>query len=326
MTICRARPSKPYGVTYALALATFGRRQGNISRLLLRLCLASAFAWGNEAVAGGATAAEGDGTAQPVACPASGLVPDPLNATYTIEGVPVRLKEGRAETPAAPNSALRVRTSVFGEPAQGSLDAGGAIGSALILVHSPGGSGTFYYVGVAGRLSDGYVGSNAVLLGDRLVVKSVSLRNGLVIVEYLERAPEAPMAAAPTIPSTMVLRYRRGRLRSLAAIGEGELLMEGHVRVGHESRTFTPCGQDTPQWILGDSPAWNEIVAVYHDTLPDAQPGAPLFMMLAGSAVTSPEEGFGSEYLVAISAVHLFAAIPGGKCPCQPESKKATSE
>jgi hypothetical protein len=47
---------------------------------------------------------------------------DPLDATYLIQGVAVRLMDGRCEFPAAPGSATMIRTSVFGKPVYGDID------------------------------------------------------------------------------------------------------------------------------------------------------------------------------------------------------------
>lgn len=70
---------------------------------------------------------------------------DPLNATYRIEGQPIALVDGHHESPAAPGSATKVRTAVWKQPVFGDLDGDGDEDAALLLIHDPGGSGTFYY-------------------------------------------------------------------------------------------------------------------------------------------------------------------------------------
>jgi hypothetical protein len=51
--------------------------------------------------------------------------PDPLNATYLIDGVAVPLRDGRHEEGAAPGSAAMIRTSAFGQSAYGDIDGEG---------------------------------------------------------------------------------------------------------------------------------------------------------------------------------------------------------
>ena len=76
--------------------------------------------------------------------PEDGAAADPRNATYTVDGRPVPLHNGRHEAEAAPGSAAKAVTAVFGEPAVGDLEGDGVEDAVLILVHDPGVSGTFY--------------------------------------------------------------------------------------------------------------------------------------------------------------------------------------
>src|SRR6185295_1067652 len=70
---------------------------------------------------------------------------DPSNTGYTVDGQTVMLVEGKSETPAAPGSATKITTTIFGEPVRGDVNGDGVNDAALILVQNSGGSGTFYY-------------------------------------------------------------------------------------------------------------------------------------------------------------------------------------
>ena len=74
---------------------------------------------------------------------------DSQNATYIIEGEEVMLQDGHAEKEAAPGSATKIITSIFGELTKGDVDGDGDDDAALLLVRDLGGSGTFYYLAVA---------------------------------------------------------------------------------------------------------------------------------------------------------------------------------
>ncbi len=140
-----------------------------------------------------------------------------LNATYTIENHQVLLLDGRAEVAAAPGSAVKITTAVFGKPVCGDLDGDGRDDAALFLVHNPGGSGTFYYVAAAIAKNGQYQGTNAVLLGDRIVPKTIQIRNAVIVVDYADRRPGQPMAAPPSINKTKHLTLKAGRLEPIEA-------------------------------------------------------------------------------------------------------------
>lgn len=119
---------------------------------------------------------------------------------FIIEGQPVTLVNGRAETPVAPGSASKVVTQYFGNVATGDLSGDGMPDVAFILTQNSGGSGTFYYIVVTLVAADGsYQGTNAILLGDRIAPQTTEIRNGQLIVNYADRAAGEPMTAQPSV-------------------------------------------------------------------------------------------------------------------------------
>ena len=90
------------------------------------------------------------------------------NASFHVEGQLITLADGVSEAPAAPGSAARVVTRYFGNEAAGDLNGDGLADAALVLTQTRGGSGTFYYAVAALATPDGYLGTTAVLLGDRI--------------------------------------------------------------------------------------------------------------------------------------------------------------
>jgi hypothetical protein len=248
----------------------------------------------------------------------SALAADPLHAVYQVDGQLVRLSGGLAEAPAAPGSATRVRTAIYGEPTYGDLDGDGIDDAALFLLHDPGGSGTFYYLAAALRTGDGYRGTNAVLLGDRVAPQTIVIRNGVLVARYLDRRPGEPMAAAPTVGVTKVLVLQGGEVVDVPMTGPEGLpetaVQEGWLTIGHEVRTFQPCGERSTLWISGDAPAWGEIQAAYRRALPDSAPYAPLFAVVAGRQGERPTEGFGTQYDGSFFATRLLQVWPKGNC------------
>ena len=239
---------------------------------------------------------------------------DPLQAAYLIEGQVVRLVDGRSEVEAAPGSATKIKTSVFGKPVYGDLDGDGDDDVALLLVQDPGGSGTFYYLTGALKVTGGYRGTNAVLLGDRIGPQPVEIRNGVVISNYTVRRADEPMAAVPTVGKSKHLIYEQGELIDIRPLEEGEQIVEGWVAIGHEVRSFFPCSGKTDLWLLGNSPALNAIIKAHRQALPDRTRYAPLFMVLAGKFAARSTDGHGGDYKAAFFATQLVRVWPVGNC------------
>lgn len=131
----------------------------------------------------------------------------PAAPTFLIEGQPIQLADGRAETDAAPGAASKTVTQYFGNVATGDLSGDGAPDIAFLLTQSRGGSGTFYYVVATLVAADGsYQGTNAVLLGDRVAPQTTEIRDGVLIVNYAERRPNEPMTTQPSLGVSKYLR------------------------------------------------------------------------------------------------------------------------
>jgi len=143
---------------------------------------------------------------------------DYQNTTYTIEGQPVLLVNGRAETPATPGSASKVVTQYFGNQATGDLNGDGVADIAFLLTQDPGGTGTFFYVVVALKTANGYQGTSAVLLGDRIAPQTTEIRNGQMVVNYAERKADDPMTAQPSVGVSKYLQVQGTSLVEAALV------------------------------------------------------------------------------------------------------------
>ncbi len=239
---------------------------------------------------------------------------DPLNAVYAIEDQAVPLTDGRFEAGAAPGSATRITASAIGRPVYGDLDRDGDDDAVVLIVYDPGGSGTFYYLAAAIHQNGSYRGTRAVLLGDRIGLPYVEIRSGVVIASYLKRRPAEPMSTPPSVPASMQLALADNGLKPLKPDTAEERVLEGWVTIGHEVRSFLPCSSRTEHWLLGDSPALEEIKAAYQKAMPGARPYAPLFMSLAGIVKAPPPDGFGADYNAAFFATRLVRVWPAGNC------------
>jgi hypothetical protein len=131
---------------------------------------------------------------------------DFLNATYEIDGKPVALKAGSNETDGTNTEVF------FSNDSAGDLNGDGIPDTIFLLTQQTGGSGTFYYVTAALNTYTGSEGLNAILLGDRITPVGTELKDGQIIVKYLDRKPNEPMTAAPSVPVTENFKFTNGRL------------------------------------------------------------------------------------------------------------------
>lgn len=135
------------------------------------------------------------------------------NATYTVPDAPggkITLNGGKAEVEVAPGSASKFTAQLGEQIANGTL--GSQPYAAAILITSGGGSGTFYNVAAVPN-ENGKAGTGIVtLLGDRIKVSSVAIENGAIKVSYLDRKPDEPFTAEPTVAMSKVLVVENGKL------------------------------------------------------------------------------------------------------------------
>lgn len=146
------------------------------------------------------------------------VVFDPLNASYTIEGTSYTLIDGKSEQEITPGSATKIKTTAWGKPAIGDLNNDGFDDAAFLLVHEPGGSGTFFYVAAALKDSqtEQAIGANAVLLGDRVAPQNISVYEGRVELNYADRYPWEPFSAQPSVGKTKVLIVENNELKEIS--------------------------------------------------------------------------------------------------------------
>ena len=122
-------------------------------------------------------------------------------AVFTIDGKAQPLAKGKLE--------------LFGVPTPGDLDGDGDPDAAVLLVATPGGSGTFYYAAAAINDNGTYVGTNAILLGDRVAPQNVAVSNGMIIANYAERKPGEPFTAQPSVGVSKYIRVENGVLTAM---------------------------------------------------------------------------------------------------------------
>ena len=128
------------------------------------------------------------------------------DGTYIIEGQPVTLVDGRAEVESAPGSASKTITQYFGNEATGDLNGDGVADTVFLVTQTGGGSGTFYYVVAAIKTSEGYIGTSAASIGDRIAPQTTEIRDGQLIVNYATRRSGESFTTAPSEGKSLYLK------------------------------------------------------------------------------------------------------------------------
>jgi hypothetical protein len=158
----------------------------------------------------------------------------PLNAKYLIQGKSFQLVNGKRLLPVAQGSATRIKTIVLGKPVYGDMTGDGDKDAALLILHDSGGSGSFYYVAAALNEQQHFKGTNALLLGDRIIPKEIKIRNGSVLVKFVDLHPEESMSTTPSITKSIVLILNNSILEAVAPKSDEEQILEGWVVISHE--------------------------------------------------------------------------------------------
>ena len=133
------------------------------------------------------------------------------NIEYVIEGELVKLVDGVAEAEAVPGSAAKVVTKYFGNELVVDLNNDGQDDVVFYLTQESAGSGTFYYVVAALATENGYVGSEAYFIGDRIAPNGIELSQdpgykNVIVANYVERAPGEPMSVQPSVGQSVWLK------------------------------------------------------------------------------------------------------------------------
>ena len=156
-------------------------------------------------------------------------IASPKNATYTINGQSVTLINGTSIMPIAPGSVSNITTQYFGNEVVHDFNGDGRPDVAFILTQNTGGSGTFYYAVAAINTANGYVGSDAVLLGDRIAPQTTKMSENkstpdVIVVNYADRKPGEAFTVQPSVGKSIWLKLdtQTMQLGEVAQNFEGE--------------------------------------------------------------------------------------------------------
>ncbi len=207
-----------------------------------------------------------------------------LNTTYKIDGQEVRLVNGKSEKELAPGSASKVITQYFGNEVKSDLDDDGREDIAFILTQQTGGSGTFYYLVAALNKEGGFIGSDAVLLGDRVAPQSTNMGKGnILIVNYADRKAGESFVVQPNEGKSMWL-----------------LLDPKTMQFGEVAKNFE--GEADSSVMSLDMQTWTWVSTIYGDSKEIKPNGSKPFTIVIKKdksfSATTDCNGVSGEYLL----------------------------
>lgn len=126
----------------------------------------------------------------------------------------VRLKDGYHETRLYPDSETKAYIELTGQMAWGDLNGDGVQDAVVILLSSGGGSGGFFEL--AAMVNQSGTAKQAALqyLGDRVDIKSVAIKSGIIVIDMLTHGPDDGQCC-PSVPVTRKYRLQGGNLQPL---------------------------------------------------------------------------------------------------------------
>jgi hypothetical protein len=140
------------------------------------------------------------------------------NSAYSVGGQIITFVNGYAETDFLQGSMSKTITRYFGNEAVGDLNGDSMPDVVFIITQTNGGSGTFYYVVAALKTKNGYQGTNAILLGDRIAPQTTEVGNGQIVVNYADRKPNETMTTKPSLGVSKYLQIKQGILIESARV------------------------------------------------------------------------------------------------------------
>lgn len=141
------------------------------------------------------------------------IADDPKNCTYIIDGERFTLVDGEVKKEITSGSASKISVKVFDSwSTEGDVNGDGREDLLVLLTYNGGGGGTFYYVAIAINSDEGYSGTNAVLIGDRIAPQTSEIRDREIIVNYADRKPWESFSNRPSVGKSKYLVFKNNIL------------------------------------------------------------------------------------------------------------------
>jgi len=244
----------------------------------------------------------------PPAPQAAANAPGAENASFRgLEGFPdpVRLEDGAWEGEPYVDGGSTFPAVYLSKhlTARGDLDEDGRDEIAAVLVTTTGGTASLFHLVLLRETDAGLEHFATRLLGDRIRIRSLEIRDGGIDMISIEAGEDDPLCC-PTrrVARRFVLRDGGIVVEREARSGPIERLF-GFMTWGHENRSFRTCSGDREGWVV-DAMKDVSIADLYEEFA--TGPYAPVFMDVEGRWFEASGEGLQAEFddAIEITAVH----------------------
>jgi len=171
--------------------------------------------------------------------------------SFFISGEMIDFENGVATAKTSLGGDSETTVRYFGNEIEHDVDGDGVDDIVFLITQETAGSGTFFYAVGALKREEGYLGTHAVYIGDRVAPQNITPGEGRqVVVNYTDRAPGEPMTAQPSVGKSLYLLLDTEDLQFGEVVqnfeGDGELcaqvLTDARNPQTREVQTFpTPC-------------------------------------------------------------------------------------
>ena len=164
------------------------------------------------------------------------------NGTYLSEYVPagkITLKNGKFEQSSGAGATQKVVVVMIAPVAMGDLNGDNASDAAVILATNTGGSGTFYDLHAVLNEGGKPVDVAYALLGDRVQIKSLSIKEGVIVVSMITHGPKDALCC-PTQPVTQSYKLQDSKLVLMPAVKAPTITLVAAVPVSRTITIVTP--------------------------------------------------------------------------------------
>jgi len=211
------------------------------------------------------------------------LPESPLFASFQINEKEVQFTDGIAEgTDAGLEEHVRIETII--PPIYGDITGDERDDAILLLAYTENGGEKTYYIAVALKDEEGFLGMNAIPLERKEVPASVIVEDELAVIAYADEAEVTEDGGVIGQTYTQVYFALIGT--TLQAVGpsrDGESVLRGEYVFSDESAFFTSCESDVRYRISLESHSYAALEAIYIERTKGVEPSTPIYIVLIGS-------------------------------------------
>lgn len=136
------------------------------------------------------------------------------NAIVNIDGEEIALSGGFSDVALSnpEDASTHVVTTLTPFVARGDINHDGAQDAIGIVTQTTGGSGVFFYVVPVVRTLNGTQSGAAHLVGDRVKIQNIVIKENIITVYYLDRSQDEPFSTPPSVAKTLHFTFTDGAL------------------------------------------------------------------------------------------------------------------